>query len=64
MVYLGGTIGDDEVGGIDSVDESRGQVNGTSTSVGHLLLGPAKTENQKYNKKKYESIIKLVLNQK
>ena len=39
------SVGDDKVGGVNVVNEGSGQVDCTSTCVGHLLLGPGLTYN-------------------
>lgn len=37
--HLGGSIGDDKVCGVNGIDDCPSQVNGATTSVGHLFLG-------------------------
>jgi len=40
-VVQGGAIGDHEVGGVDGIDEDTGEVDGTTTRMGHLFLSSA-----------------------
>ena len=38
VTYLGGSIGNNKVDGVNGVDEGPGHIDGASTGVGHLFL--------------------------